>query len=160
MGGGKLGSNGYTTSCLLDNAPNSVVGCIIQKRSTQLISILLYFFKVHNKYNQFFFTGCDLWEEVRSNNFYFNRAGYIYSLNVAADFADKIGEARGEEFRTKANEILGFTKDHYGKFGDFIYEAENRPYDGAVIHSIATFGMLSCLLDNAPNYLVECVIQK
>jgi len=84
--------------------------------------------------------GCDLWEEVRSNNFYFNRAGYIYSLNVAADFADKIGEARGEEFRTKANEILGFTKDHYGKFGDFIYEAENRPYDGAVIHSIATFG--------------------
>ena len=82
------------------------------------------------------------------------------SCHVAADFADKIGEARGEEFRTKANEILGFTKDHYGKFGDFIYEAENRPYDGAVIHSIATFGMLSSLLDNAPNYLVGCVIQK
>ena len=77
---------------------------------------------------------------MRSDNFYFNRAGYIYSLNVAADFADAIGESRGSEFRNKADEILEQTKDHYGKFGEFIYESENRPYDGAVIHSIATFG--------------------
>jgi len=85
--------------------------------------------------------GCDLWEEVRSKNFYFNRAGYIYSLNIAADFADMVGqESKGQTYRTKANEILEATKPHYGKHGNFIYETDNRPQDGAVIHSIATFG--------------------
>ena len=68
------------------------------------------------------------------------RAGFIYSLNVAADFADMIGESAGQEYRNKANEILEATKPHYGKFGDYIYECDNRPQDGAVIHSIATFG--------------------
>merc|ERR1712241_323156 len=83
--------------------------------------------------------GCDLWEEVRSNDFYFNRAGYIYSLNTAANFAEMIGES-GQEYRNKANEILEATKPHYGKFGNYIYECDVRPEDGAVIHSIATFG--------------------
>jgi len=84
--------------------------------------------------------GCDLWEEVRSNDFYFNRAGFIYSLNTAADFADMIGESAGQGYRNKANEILEATKPHYGKFGNYIYECDSRPEDGAVIHSIATFG--------------------
>jgi len=84
--------------------------------------------------------GCDLWEEVRSDNFYFNRAGFIYSLNVAADFADMIGESAATQYRSKANEILEATKPHYGKFGDYIYECDVRPQDGSVIHSIATFG--------------------
>ena len=72
----------------------------------------------------------------------FFRAGFIYSLNVAADFADMIGESAGQEYRNKANEILEATKPHYGKFGDYIYECDNRPQDGAVIHSIATFGKI------------------
>ena len=42
--------------------------------------------------------GCDLWEEVRSEDFYFNRMAYIYSLNVAADFADAIGQS-GSAYR-------------------------------------------------------------
>ncbi len=36
--------------------------------------------------------GCDLWEEVRSDDFYFNRMAYVYSLNEVAKFADLIGE--------------------------------------------------------------------
>ena len=67
------------------------------------------------------------------------RAGYIYSLNTAANFAEMIGES-GQEYRNKANEILEATKPHYGKFGNYIYECDVRPEDGAVIHSIATFG--------------------
>ena len=50
-----------------------------------------------------------------------------------------IGES-GQEYRNKANEILEATKPHYGKFGNYIYECDVRPEDGAVIHSIATFG--------------------
>jgi len=81
--------------------------------------------------------GCDLWEEVRSEDFYFNRMAYIYSLNIAADFADQIGQS-GANFRSVAEEIKGETMGHW-KDG-FLYESTNRPYDGAVIHSIATFG--------------------
>jgi glucoamylase len=81
--------------------------------------------------------GCDLWEEVRSEDFYFNRMAYIYSLNIAADFADQIGQS-GANYRSVAEEIKGETMGHW-KDG-FLYESTNRPYDGAVIHSIATFG--------------------
>jgi len=82
-------------------------------------------------------TGCDLWEEVRSDDFYFNRMAYVYSLNVAADFGEMIGKD-GSAYRALADEIKAATKPHF-KDG-FIYESTNRPYDGAVIHSIATFG--------------------
>ena len=51
-----------------------------------------------------------------------------------------IGESAGAQYRSKANEILEATKPHYGKFGNYIYECDVRPEDGAVIHSIATFG--------------------
>ena len=59
--------------------------------------------------------GCDLWEEVRSQNFYFNRMGYVYSLNTAADFADSIGDNSilANEYRKKADEILEATKSHW-----------------------------------------------
>ena len=81
--------------------------------------------------------GCDLWEEVRSDDFFFNRMAYIYSLNAIADFGDMIGES-GAKYRDLAEEIKAATMTHW-KDG-FLYESTNRPYDGAVIHSIATFG--------------------
>jgi hypothetical protein len=49
--------------------------------------------------------GCDLWEEVRSNDFYFNRMAYLYSLNVAADFGDMIGQSGGDAYRKLAETI-------------------------------------------------------
>ena len=49
--------------------------------------------------------GFDLWEEVKSNDFYFNRMAFVYSLNVAADFGDMIGRTEGEEYRTLAETI-------------------------------------------------------
>jgi glucoamylase len=81
--------------------------------------------------------GCDLWEEVRSNDFFFNRMAYIYSLNEAAKFADAIGES-GATYRATADKIKTATQSHFAD--GFLYESTNRPYDGAVIHSIATFG--------------------
>ena len=84
--------------------------------------------------------GCDLWEEVRSPNFFWNRMAYIYSLNVAADFADSIGDNSilAREYRDKANEIIISAKAHWN--GDFIFESDNRQQDGSVIHAITTFG--------------------
>ena len=50
--------------------------------------------------------GCDLWEEVRSNDFYFNRMAYVYSLNVAADFGEMLGETSGpSQYRQLADTI-------------------------------------------------------
>ena len=41
-------------------------------------------------------------------------------------------------FRTLADTISVSAAAHYRD--GFIYESDNRPYDGAVLHSIATFG--------------------
>ena len=37
-------------------------------------------------------SGCDLWEEFTSDDFYWNRMAFVYSLQTAADFADAISE--------------------------------------------------------------------
>ena len=50
--------------------------------------------------------GCDLWEEVRSKDFYFNRMAYVYSLNVAAEFGEMLGEtSRPSQYRQLAETI-------------------------------------------------------
>jgi len=81
--------------------------------------------------------GCDLWEEFSSDDFYWNRMAYVYSLNVAADFADSVGQS-GNDWRLLASEIAEETRPHFD--GEYIYEAHGREKDGAVIHAIITFG--------------------
>lgn len=56
--------------------------------------------------------GCDLWEEVRSADFYFNRMAYVYSLNVAADFGDMLGKPEGSAYRTLAETIKVSSFNH------------------------------------------------
>merc|ERR1711962_557978 len=68
--------------------------------------------------------GCDLWEEVRSDDFYFNRMAYVYSLNVAADFGEMIGQD-GSMYRIVAEKIKTATMTHW-KDG-YLYESTNRP---------------------------------
>ncbi len=83
--------------------------------------------------------GCDLWEEVNSDNFYWNRMAYIYSLNKVADFADSIGEASAATtYRGVAAEIEGYISEHWN--GAYLEESSGRPRDSAVLHAIATFG--------------------
>ena len=83
--------------------------------------------------------GCDLWEEVQSNDFYWNRAGYVKALHVAADFSDALGKSDGPIWTALADgTILPTVLNHYN--GQYIYESSNRPEDSAVIHAIATFG--------------------
>merc|ERR1719244_210664 len=83
--------------------------------------------------------GCDLWEEVRSDDFFFNRMAYIYSLNQAADFADLIGESSASTiYRSVADVVATAITTHWN--GNYLTESTNRPDDGAVIHAITTFG--------------------
>jgi len=36
--------------------------------------------------------GCDLWEEIRSKDFFWNRMAFRYALQMASDFAKRMGE--------------------------------------------------------------------
>lgn len=38
-------------------------------------------------------SGCDLWEEVRDNNFFWNRMAFAYSLGLAVKFANRVGDS-------------------------------------------------------------------
>lgn len=84
-------------------------------------------------------SGCDLWEEFTSDDFYWNRMAFVYSLQTAAEFADAIGESSSaSSYRSVANEIVESAKGHFN--GEYIYECNGREKDGAVIHAIITFG--------------------
>ena len=37
--------------------------------------------------------GCDLWEEVRSNDFFWGRAGYVYSLGLCESLFNELGDS-------------------------------------------------------------------
>ena len=81
--------------------------------------------------------GCDLWEEVTSDDFFWNRMAFIYCLNVAADYSDRIGQSMGDTYRSTAEDIKAVITKHWN--GDYLYESTNRPDDGATIHAITTF---------------------
>ena len=81
---------------------------------------------------------CDLWEERHSSDFYWNTAGFVFSLNKAADFSDAMGMGEGSGWRTTASTIEATALQH--DIG-YIYEANERKKDSAVIHAIATFGV-------------------
>ena len=100
-------------------------------------------------------SGCDHWEEFTSDDFYWNRMAFVYSLNTAAQFASALGlklvifnnitnirhpgeSSTAESYRNTANEIVESAKHHYN--GEYIYECNGREKDGAVIHAIITFG--------------------
>jgi len=48
--------------------------------------------------------GCDLWEEIQSTDFFWNRMGYVFALFRVADFAERIGED-GDQYRNLADTI-------------------------------------------------------
>ena len=43
--------------------------------------------------------------QVTSDDFFWNRMAFIYCLNVAADFSDRIGESMGATYRSTAEDI-------------------------------------------------------
>ena len=88
-------------------------------------------------------SGCDLWEEIRSDDFYWNRAAFVYSLQIAADFADIMGDSGASSFyRSTASSILPTALAHFDTSKGYIYETldQGREKDSSVLHATATFG--------------------
>ena len=103
-------------------------------------------------------SGCDLWEEVQSDDFFWffflfffsssylslsslflssnhnprNRYNFRYGLTVGAMVAEKMGDnATANHWRSVADQIKPTVAAHYN--GKFVYESTNREKDTATI---------------------------
>ena len=76
---------------------------------------------------------CDLWEEIRSTDFFWNHYTMRKALSLGAEFARKMwDETSASKYSTVASAITAeIKKNHWN--GQFIFESTNRPKDTAVI---------------------------
>lgn len=82
--------------------------------------------------------GCDLWEEVHSNDFFWNRMAYYYSMDVGAKLFNKIGDSSYAAKCDATKAAVQSTLDSHWT-GAFMTESSNRQKDGAVIHAFSSF---------------------
>lgn len=76
--------------------------------------------------------GCDLWEEVQSTDFFWNRFTMKASLYLGYQFAAKMGDSQtSQTYLQTANAINSTLMNHWN--GNFIFESTNREEDAAVI---------------------------
>lgn len=76
---------------------------------------------------------CDLWEEIISSDFFWNRATMIKSLFLGSRLANKLGFTNDAEIWNNTAYLIKseFYLTHWN--GYYFYESNNRPVDGAVI---------------------------
>lgn len=78
---------------------------------------------------------CDLWEEVRSDNFFWNRMSFLRAMNDGSKFAGLMGdEARAKTYASVAGAIRQTLAAHWN--GKFIQESENRKLGASVIPAL------------------------
>lgn len=76
--------------------------------------------------------GCDLWEEIRSNDFFWNRYTIRAALTNGAAFAKTQGDAtRASTYSNAATAVSATLESHYN--GAFVQECDARKKDAAVI---------------------------
>jgi len=82
--------------------------------------------------------GCDLWEEVRSNDFFWNRAGYVYTLTWCESVMNKVGDSSyASRCASTKSSVRASLDGHWT--GSFMKESANREKDTAVIHAFSSF---------------------
>eukprot|EP00052_Salpingoeca_macrocollata_P003348 m.35368 g.35368 ORF g.35368 m.35368 type:complete len:459 (+) comp13237_c0_seq2:1233-2609(+) len=75
---------------------------------------------------------CDLWEEVQSTDFFWNRMNHRRALLLGAQFAQSMGDSQAAATYTNAaQDITSNLPSHWT--GQFIMESQNRQKDAAVI---------------------------
>lgn len=84
--------------------------------------------------------GCDLWEEVRSSDFFWDRYVTRAALSKGADFAAKQGDSiRSDTYRIAAKEIEDALSAHVDTTSaslPWIFESDSRKKDTAVIAAL------------------------
>ena len=75
---------------------------------------------------------CDLWEEVQSTDFFWNRYTMRKALLLGSKLAQVLGDgASAASYSQVAQTINGTLMRHYN--GQFVFEEDNRQQDAAVI---------------------------
>lgn len=75
---------------------------------------------------------CDLWEEVQSSDFFWNRITMKKSMLLGAEFAKIMGDDnKAATYAQTASSIDAVLYSHYN--GEYIFEETNREKDGAVL---------------------------
>ena len=76
--------------------------------------------------------GCDLWEEVQSTDFFWNRFTMKNALFMGSTFATTMGDSSSAAtYLSTAQAINATLINHWN--GNFVYESTNREQDSAVI---------------------------
>lgn len=78
---------------------------------------------------------CDLWEEVESYDFFWNRATMYRALIMGADFATSLGDDISSAAYLETATAVGAALAAHDN-GEYVYESTNREIDGAVICAI------------------------
>lgn len=86
--------------------------------------------------------GCDLWEEVHSNDFFWNRMSYYYAMDIGAKLFNRVGDSSYASKCDSTKAAVKATLDSHWT-GSFMTESSNRQKDGAVIHSFSSFNAYS-----------------
>jgi len=78
--------------------------------------------------------GCDLWEEIQSTDFFWNRFMFRASMHIGAEFAKSMGDndAAGR-YSAAAAKLDDAIKAHYN--GQFVFETQSRQKDAAVFEA-------------------------
>lgn len=83
--------------------------------------------------------GCDLWEEVRSNDFFWGRASFVFSLNLCEKIFNQLGDSSYASKCSSTKSSVRPTLDAHWT-GSFMSESTNRQRDGSVVHAFSSFG--------------------
>jgi len=77
---------------------------------------------------------CDLWEEIRSNDFFWNRYTMRAGLYAGAKLADELGMTEvAERYLHIIDDIEATLRGHYT--GTYVFETDDRRKDAAVIEA-------------------------
>lgn len=83
--------------------------------------------------------GCDLWEEVRSNDFFWGRTAFVYSLGLCEKLFATLGDSSYASQCSSTKSAIQATLDGHWT-GSFMKESTNREKDGCVVHAFSSFG--------------------
>jgi glucoamylase len=75
---------------------------------------------------------CDLWEEVRSSDFFWNRVTMKKAMITGAAFAEQMGDSKSASTYAATAAKIDAALDSHWK-GTFVAEEDNRQKDGAVL---------------------------
>lgn len=76
----------------------------------------------------------DLWEDLSAEDFFWNKINWRRAFVLGAQLAEKMGDHNTQQIYVKCSgDLATALQNHWNSTGEFIFQAPERPIDGAVI---------------------------